>query len=261
MKKTIKFIMALTIMLSLSAYATLDTYDSFDYTLGEEIDGQSGGTGFAGNWSYAWGNMDSTSFKIGDGLSYTDTVNGPSLVVAGNSLVYNNVIGTGNMADIKRSLNNSFESYSEVWFSYLFKAAGVPMDCSRFAFNADQFNIGKIAAGGTTFGFDQTPTAVTITPGETYFIVTKIDASGSYFWVNPALISTEPAIGTADGTSANKPTGSEFKMFLAPYTDTFDVNYDEIRVGTTWCDVAPTVPEPAMGLVAILALALLKLRK
>jgi hypothetical protein len=108
----------------------------------------------------------------------------------------------------------------------------------------------------------------TITLPMTTMMVVKIefDKSGSYdtisLFVNPTITQASHSEPTPLVTSTAYDVGgiTRLEACLASAM-TFSENIDEIRIGQTWADVTPVVPEPstlallAAGLVGLLAYA------
>lgn len=106
----------------------------------------------------------------------------------------------------------------------------------------------------TTEGEINASTGVTLTVGSTYFVVSQVDfGTGQVnMWVNPQLGVSDP--GEADAT-ATFPVGGDvalgtdqmsFNQIQFRDTGTAGLIWDELRIGTSYGDVAPTaIPEPS----------------
>ncbi|MGF1482167.1 MAG: hypothetical protein ACFB4I_22265 [Cyanophyceae cyanobacterium] len=116
-------------------------------------------------------------------------------------------------------------------------------------------NIGLDHPGAASPIFTATPFA-----GETTFLTARIDfGSGASdrvrLWVNPTLES-DPSTTVTPDMDYLMPFELQFNRIgifgNSPFTDPEAIEFDEIRVGTSFQDIAPTsVPEPALGGLAI----------
>lgn len=94
----------------------------------------------------------------------------------------------------------------------------------------------------------------------------------AYIWINPSSLVTEPLISTADITISASQFGSSdrdynfdrIRLFGGSWNSTVgygSIQVDEIRIGTTFADVTPLVPEPSAVVLSVLGgLGLLVLR-
>jgi hypothetical protein len=147
---------------------------------------------------------------------------------------------------------------------------------------AGEFELGIVDQA--TSGFTSaTWSANTYTTGQTIFVVGKYQTVGvpgnptpaenndvAMLWIDPApatfgLGNFEPAGGLFnDSTNNDIPTNSStnnhtLQSFILRQTGAtannqvpVSVTYDELRVGSNWADVTPTIPEPGtLGLAAI----------
>jgi hypothetical protein len=98
---------------------------------------------------------------------------------------------------------------------------------------------------------------------ETVFVVLKylFDATNgdsASLWINPTPGSSEPAaqLTVSAGTNLTLGTPAGIKSFFVRNNSVEPdaLLIDELRVGETWEDVTPAVPEPATGILAIAAL-------
>ncbi len=110
---------------------------------------------------------------------------------------------------------------------------------------ANTFNIGIVNTSGT----GTTPSYLTTDypAGTPIFIVVKYDRSNNtaYLFVNPALDSTEPTPGltNATGTSAAPASIASvcFRQAGTATIGTGNVEYDDVRAGSTWAYVTTSV--------------------
>lgn len=235
--------------------ATLLGYEPFDYSPGSVSSGN-GGTGWNGssNWSLA---IPVTSPGTSYGL----------LEVDGNKAEVTAGVGAGP----NRALGASVSSGS-IWISFISKAVGntsikliALQGYSGGVWIGEAFNSKwQIGVGTTTY-------TSTIANTSESFLLGRFDLNGTdvtgYLWVNPDLSAGEPAIGAAAasgsgsvGTSFLSTAISRAKIDLGGYTN--GTYMDELRLGTTFTDVAPLVPEPAsLALMSLGGLALLRRKR
>jgi PEP-CTERM motif len=243
---------------------------AYDFGTSGELNGQGGGTGWSGNWS----SDTSLTQLVGAPSNFAYHVPGGGTANATGAIQF-----TGDsLSAISRSLSGS--QNSDVWISFLTQWTGAPgtIDSNDFAvwwFNSQANpNIGlktnqtasqldlmaRNAAGSEAYAPDQ------LVEGQTYFVVGHAYKSsglaGSNYdryeiWVNPAFadfaspeaISTTGASGIANFTdigvrTANIGTGDQ-------------VIFGALRLGATWADVVPTVPEPVTASLGLMALGAL----
>ncbi len=121
--------------------------------------------------------------------------------------------------------------------------------------------------GGGVFGLTNTVLAAA-SANTTYQLVAKIDvnANGSEeavtVWLNPTSMSDTPVatFGTGAGVFSMQNDTSISVMSMSANNFGGGVSFDEMRLGTTWADVA--VPEPAtIGLLGMGTVLILFLRK
>jgi hypothetical protein len=250
-----------------TAHAVLVAYEGFDYDPGN-LNGLAGGTG----WTTAWNINSFTSVTTGTvvagGLTYTDG-NGNQLVVGGNSA---EATGQPGSAQHIRELPQTGADGTTTWISYIGQRLtphatddeNLARAASLQIHDVGTTPVEKLAIGkGTTSPPSVIPQWSILHSGnvtnaqysttsqlETAFLVARVDhigdslvADNAWLWVNPNLDS-EPDINNADASfqgaldfsydrirafAGNTTGGNPYALFA----------YDEIRLGTTYADVAP----------------------
>lgn len=240
--------------------ASLLAYEGFDYTAGNSVVGQSGGTG----WNSSWGGNGTTQALVSS-TEITYSLNGTTLG-GGNSMVFNNNATSPILQrDVFASLSTSGQDY---FLSFIFQTQGAGTNNSTFfSWQAKddnpQVNVGNIgvvsnAAAGARINTDTTNVSATVTNDTTYFMVIAFtgwsEANSRYqetkVWLNPEIDdenTSDPTI-VASQTTANASDGAPGFLGLWVRATAFDgvdeaVYFDDIRVGTTWSSVT-AVPEP-----------------
>jgi sialate O-acetylesterase len=223
--------------------AGLIAYEGFDLAEGENaLVGTSGGAASTG-WSGIWTN---TTVDVAAGLSYG------SLVVTGGAA---RLDGAGSGAF--RALATPFNT-GTVWIGVL----GVVTSGASYAgvslfnnFNNERVFLGDTSVG-TGWGFHPTGLGPAYMSGsnvaDVAFLVLRIDwnvgATNNeqvFFWVNPAL-DVEPSVtNTAVAIpelNLNPAGGGELlgRVRLQQGGSGDNAVFDELRVGRSWADVAPT---------------------
>jgi hypothetical protein len=259
------------------ASADLLLFDDFNYPIGP-LDGQNGGTGWAGAWNAI-----------------------PEYSVAAGSLSYGTLQQSGNRAQFVPSnlaSTNSFRVLSSLgsngstfWLSFLISFDGI-LDQNRADFRINGVNgnlsIGRELVDQANWSFEDSASAtpysqssIPIVMGQALFVAIRVDQNADpnandtvtvYLDPDPATVpSASPSVAGMVFTdlkfnSVNVPMELDGGAFPSPLTTGFDANFDPIRGGTTFFDVAPAtttsspVPEPATwslmaGVLAIFAVA------
>jgi hypothetical protein len=245
----------------LTARGDLIMSDSFEYPTGG-LNGKNGGIGFGGNpWTAVAGQADPTI--TAGSMTYTDGTR--AYDSAGNKLAPANTSRSTRNLDAAEPVANR-----TIWVAFratFSGAGGFGTNHAGFSlFSAangagSEFFIGK-PGSATNWGVDTSSAAAAQASGavtaadKDALLVTKIVYGASTaavsFWVNPAGITSEPALGPADATS----TETNFNIVsirVSTGADATGFQFDEFRVGDTLADV---VPEPgcAAGVIGVVAL-------
>lgn len=295
-----RFILGATIALTSSAYSTLVVTESFDYTVGSNVDGSGAAVdGWAGAWAFSGG---SNLPDVAEGLSFG------TLESSGGSSQRPTRIGNG---AITRSISGDSQtaltvSGTTIWFSVLMQATAPtdPVGNGGFATNSfgtlifgsdglsggsgggaapiigtgsalgvsfadtndNSGNFANMQIQGVTYngGTLTQGTADRITVGESTTLIV-----GSIEWAADGADDTLSLFNVLDPTA---PLPAAFTTLTADLDQsTFDVVsigdaqtsvFDEIRIGTTVEDVLPAVPEPSSTLlIGLSSLVLLRRRR
>ena len=220
--------------------AALIVYDGFNYTANQGIEGQGGGTGWGGAVWYDNSNNGINNNATSPGFSYsTLPVQGNKVTTAGGNngsfryLGLQAGSGTYYVSFIVQRVTGSSSGYGGV---SLFSGDG-----------SEHFFIGQ-RNDQSTFGIQRSggPGGNSGTAASTLsFLVMKIVMNGSSssasLFVNPTL-GVEP--GSAD-VSINNVNAFSFDTIRIQSGNTGNPTFafDELRIGTSYSDVAP-VPEP-----------------
>lgn len=272
---------ACLIPLTRTGAATL-VYESFDYTVGSELNGQSGGTGFG---SYAWldsssviqpGNRDTVSLGSLD-YGSLETDGNSALAVSANDATTSSVT--------RRFTNIPGTAGTSTWVSFLFalKHTAAPLTTGDYSALAVSAVTSPGPLGSAYFGIYNDPdgepgdkvfgigssqiiqaglSTVPLVADQTYFLVARIDwNAGSIpedisLYVNPILGGSEPTVASASASikiaAGSTADGTNRLLSLGLYAGEVGPEwaYDEIRIGSTFADVVP-IPEPTAGAILL----------
>jgi hypothetical protein len=251
LQKRTLLVAALAASLASSASATLIAYEGFNYTEanGTTITGLNGGTG----WDQAYPTVEGT-IRLGDGLSFTG-----HLASAGKSIER---LQSATMSADGRNWETALAT-GTIWYSFLMN----PTATGRGTFGVVQ----GAASNQNGFGIRFEPSTTTLqinanTPnqnpgtnitfangyGQTYLVVGKltIDTAANtrndvWAWQNGQTVPTNLTNASVGMSHASFATGASIpalygRAFGSPNAAVF---FDEVRIGTTFGDVA--IPEPS----------------
>jgi hypothetical protein len=241
------------------AHAALIAFDSFSYTAGSQISGQ----GTAATWTINGG-------KWTGGTSHV-TVETP-----GKDYNYQGLAHTGNVVDfvggsapIYRTLGTTYSTAGNIYFASFMQDvdsnpggsyAGVSL-FNTAAGKQEQFFIGQDNLN-TKWSMELSATSArgvsntSISPQHAVLMVVEFNGitNTASLFVNPTSLGGG-APATPDATL--NLTGHEFSFneirIAAGSGQTMDV--DEFRLGTTFADVTPSIPEPASLAMMLLGFA------
>lgn len=241
--------------LASSAQATLIAYDGFN----------GAATGFGTN--FAAGNATGLTFGS---LTTSGADANEALTVAS---------GANSVAEL-----SSAASGTSVWLSWVYNPANAnqfgglrissgtdPVNNAQLWFGTRDAGSGLlyISSRGTSTGNQAFSTGQTLSFGTSYFMVAKIDSVSKTldFWLNPTPGAGNPGTALLSLAGTQLPTASIAIQSIALLGgNTGGATFDEVRVGTTWADVSPTViPEPssaaALAGAALLGFAAMRRRR
>jgi MYXO-CTERM domain-containing protein len=263
-------------------------YEGFDYAAGvNALNAKTGGSGFAG----AWGNQNADI--VAGGFNYTDS-NGKQLQTTGNR-AYMDASSTAGTSPPEptgvsispiRPITPIAGSPSTIYLSFLAQqVAGTDRDVSVSLFaattgtfgNQERITIGH-GNGFTTWGAYALAVGTNGEHGDDpanqlSFLVARIDANANgvnervRVYVNPTL-DAEPVVADVDFDTQNFiDSMADFNRIRmrgggSNTTQTASqLEADELRLGLTYADVAPVVPEPGSAMLGVMGAAMLAMRR
>lgn len=266
--------LAVASLVACPARAALIAYEGFDYGAATEINGQNGGSGFAGAWasSPAIG-LSATSLAYPTGASYTPVGGSISDATAGGS-------ATRMLSGSIDASQEGLTVYTSVLLNKLVTTASAGYGFFQFDSNSSVTDAGTIymgvGTGGVTFSAgDRADATPTMAPtggaiGLTYLMVRKIifhagttpDEVFLKVYTPTDTVGSEPTADAGWSAVSHADAGNKWSAIYdrIRFDQGANARYalDEIRVGTTWSDVAYVVPEPsAMVMMAAGAFSLL----
>jgi hypothetical protein len=247
-------IVGVSCLLLQSASAAVLFSEAFDYTAGTGLSGKIN----PGN-STAWSTAGATLSITNANLTY------PGLAdLGGNALSITNGSATSSI--------NTFANQTSGQIYYSFLLDVIAADSGNQYFTA--MNPGTTAPGGSADAIDcylysngniglRTAGKSTVTSGPlslstTYFVVEEYDfsASTAYLYLNPTPGGAMPgATLSLSGSTATAIDNVGFKAQASGTTGSYLV--DNLRIGTTWADVTPAVPEPSTWMLVVSGFALM----
>jgi len=248
-------VLGLSLFFAAAARADLLSYEPFNYPqVGSDLQGSAGNGsfGFSGPWVPGGFNASlADNYDIAAGsLSFAN------LLTSGNRA---NSVAVNSIAGVTRDFSTPLGATGSTrYYSFLLRPEGTLND---FLFNGffgvtlespdepelftgkpgnDAINQYVIEDRG---GANQHPSAIPAVVGQTALLVVKaefLDQNDRFtLYVNPVPGGPEPLAGTVKSDS-NLSTVSGFTIYS---TGAFSI--DELRMGETFADVTPAVPEPS----------------
>jgi hypothetical protein len=257
-------------------------FDDFNYPIGP-LDGQNGGTGWVGAW------VGIPQYTVAPGsLSYCGATT--CLQQSGNRAQFTptNLAGTNSI----RTLSSLGTNGSTFWISFLISVDGTLAQNEadvRIDSKDQHLYVGRelddqanwsVEDGGSAHPYTQS--SIPIVPGQALFVAMRFDQNADpnandtvsiYLDPDPALVpSASPGVpfivvNDLNFNTSNVSMALDGSAFPNPATTGFIANYDPIRGGATYFDVAPgissAVPEPSTWgfLAATFALVAIVVRR
>jgi hypothetical protein len=276
LQKRTLLVAALAASLTSSASATLIAYEGFNYAQanGTSITSLNGGTG----WDEAYPAVEGT-IRLADGLSFTG-----HLASEGKSADRNT--GNATMSANGRNWESALAS-GTYWYSFIMQPTATASANSRGTFgilqgsatNQNGFGIrfdftGTAGPGATLTINANTPvqspgTNITFASGwgVNYLVIGRLTVNTAanttndvWAFQNGATLPTSVGgLGAVMSTSTASSTGVNPAMYGRAFGNSTPTLFDEIRIGTTFADVASAIPEPssAAALAGLGALGLI----
>jgi len=258
--------LSLLVATATSARATLLSYEPFGYqNIGGDLQGSSGAGsfGFATPWvpggfnAGISNNYDIAAGSLSFGALLTSgnrAASGPVNSIAGLTRDFSTPLGTAGTTRYYSFLLRPEGNLNEGIFNGFF---GVTLESP----DEPELYAGKPGGDAITQyviedrgGSLQHPSLVPVVIGQTALLVVKAEFLNPNdrftLYVNPLPGGPEPLVGTVKFDS-NLSSVSGFTLYS---TGAFSV--DELRLGETFADVTPTVPEPGTLLVVLIAMTI-----
>ena len=238
-----------------AAPSGLVAYDGFAYAVGQPIAGQNGGTGWTGAWTSETSGTVVASSLVASAPADTLSTTGAKITVGASN------------GPSSRTLSQTLGADGTTIWSGVLMKLDFPgqYDWSRFTIgdlsiqaysNLDDWSATASNGFGTYYFNQSFAPAVT---GNTYFLVVKQTfnvTSGQdnvQIYLNPTP-GTEPSVGSAlVNTTIDSQYLNTFSTIRLTASYNSAASFDEVRLGTTYADVAPigaTAPTAPSGLSA-----------
>ncbi len=282
-----------------SVHADLIAYEGFEYDTGVALGGLNGGFGFSDAWYPASATAPGISSIQAGGLGFSSlTTSGGALYVAGDATAgtasFFRTLATPRGDDgtttwlsfIGQRTGTKSANYGVDSAASYVRPLNLSLYNSTLSSGQERLALGEgtRTSGGTLpdtdvwglverGGVNNALTTWTTVPVDVQsFVLVRIDhgaanADTGYMWLNPDL-SVEPAVASAlvsmTGIDLAFDRIRPFAGNPSPASQNIPAEgyFDEIRVGTTFADVAPLIPEPStVALFALGGLSFLLLRR
>jgi len=261
--------------LTIPAHGGLLTYEGFGYADADTLTGLNGGSGWRNDPGpqFAWGTSGTSGTVASPGLSYADVGYTTAPATSGLALTANNnnrllPIDAGSAYDSAsfdiRDGGNRFGAATadaagaingvSLYGSFLVKSSNWSAARLLFELNdnggGSQLRIMQSSVGSNLdirdgSSNDLSGNSAELNGSNTYLVVWKLDFSSTEggdnftFWLNPTGGTNAPAGGISLTTPKNITFNNLLIRGLAGA-----VVFDEVRLGTSWADVAPAVGAP-----------------
>jgi hypothetical protein len=250
--------LVLCLLIGSEARADLLAYEPFDYPgVGSDVQGNSGGFGFSGPWAPGGFNASiSDNYDVAAGsLSFA------TLLTSGNRASSAPVAG---IAGLTRNFASPIGAIGQTrYYSFVLRPEGTVSFSGFFGVNLEtpdepELFAGKPGGGLTSRyviedrgGSNQHASVVPVVVDQTALLVVKaefLDLVDRFtLYVNPLPGGPEPLVGTLKFDS-NLSTVSGFTLYSGG-----GFSVDELRLGETFADVTPAVPEPSSAVILLVA--------
>jgi len=225
------------VTITVAAMPPAIVYEPFNYTAGVgALASQNGGTGWTSGWNSATNDINAPGFTYNSGSDTLVTSGGRMTIKAGQGSF--------------RNLPTAYTS-GTYWFSFLARSStpgnGQWGGLSLFNGGSEPLFFGQ-PSGSLNWGIDNGTTPATNSTANQAFIVVKVvlnsvGTDSAFLWVNPALNATPLEVNAASSRS-----GSEMSFDRIRIQGSIPVDFDEIRMGTSYSQVAPiAVPTSALA--------------
>lgn len=224
-------------LLTQQAQAVLIFADSFNYTVGSDLNGQ-------GGWTADNAKTDLTAGLAGS-AALTLLPNGDNIASHALSPSITGTFYTSTLIRFTGTVNQN--DFGAGWFNNQ-PGLGFGVKGNQDSPSGVSDLFARLTLGEAAYGQD-------ITPGVTYQLVAKFGHDGAKYnnvtlWVNP-VNQASPSVSTT-GNGGN-PTINAIHFRTANLGANENVTFDNLRIGTEWIDVVP-VPEPATFIAGALLL-------
>ncbi|GAB1308187.1 hypothetical protein KH5_08700 [Urechidicola sp. KH5] len=195
---------------------------------------------------------------LGDQNIWVDNFSGTSPDIASGSLNYSTLMGSGNSVSFIGSGADPTVDYTptssgKIYASFIMdvtdlssvtgngyfailRADDGQYRCRLFTeyIDADTYNIGVSASSTLTVSTGP------FNDNTSIFVVMSYDLDNDIVsaWVNPAFGGAEPSADISEASGTSGVTLSQFMIRQASATQTPGITLDELRIGTSWADVA-----------------------
>ena len=197
--------------------------------------------------------------NLGDQNNWTNNFSGDEVLIASGNLSYSTLVGTGNSITFDGAGKDPAVGYTPVSSGKMYASFIMDVtDLSAFTtssyfailredggnyaaklwvdfIDADTYNIGITGSESSL-----TQTTGPYNDNTTLFVVLSYDMDNNVVnaWVNPTLGGAEPAADITEASTNTTVTLSEFMIRQDSATETPFITMDELRLGTSWSDVA-----------------------